>query len=79
MLVFSLKLEFHVAIYRRGRATYFNNDFFYNISLYNISVNIVPWRDIIYILSDIVLGVWRHIFSLATYFRHVLSPRGRAA
>ena len=35
----------------------------------SISVGVVPWRDIIYFLSDIFLGVWQCISSLAIYFR----------
>ena len=66
-------------------AIYFNNDLFYNKSLNNISVNIVPWRDIIYFTSDLFLGLWRSIFSLALYFPGAKSlikdksPRGRPA
>ena len=48
-----------------------------------MSAGVVPLRDIIYFLSDIFLGVWRFIFSLAIYFRGqnhtihcVKSPRG---
>ena len=67
-------------------AIYFNNDLFYNKSLTNISLGVVPQRDIIYFVSDLFLVVWRSIFSLAIYFRErnhlirrVLSPRGSPA
>ena len=67
-------------------AIHFNNDLFYNKSLNNISLGVVPQRDIIYLVSDLFLVVWRSIFSLAIYFRErnpvirrVLSPRGRPA
>ena len=42
------------------------DNLFYNKSLNNILVNVVPWRDIIYFLSDIFLGVCRCISSLPT-------------
>ena len=44
-------------------AIYFNNDLFYNKSLNNISLGVVPQRDIIYFVSDLFLVVWRSIFS----------------
>ena len=47
----------------------FNNDLFQNISPSNILVKVVPCREKIQFLSDIFLGLWRHIFSLVTYFR----------
>ena len=67
-------------------AIYFNNDLFYNKSLNNISLGVVPQRDIIYFASDLFQGLWRSIFSLAIYFRgrnasirRDKSPRGRPA
>ena len=56
------------------------------IYFHNISLGVVPQRDIIYFVSDLFLVVWRSIFSLAIYFWErnpviccVLSPRGRPA
>ena len=67
-------------------AIYFNNDLFYNKSLNNISLGVVPQRDIILFASDLFLGVWQFISSLAIYFgpaksliRRVLSPHGSPA
>ena len=64
----------------------FQHQFIKNNSLNNILVGVVPLRELIKFLSDIFLGVWQHIYSLATYFRpakslirRVLSPRGRPA
>ena len=50
-------------------ATYFNNESFFIRSPNSISVAVVPQRDIIYFASDLFLGLWRSIFSLAIYFR----------
>ena len=65
---------------------YLNSDLFYNKSLNSNSVGVVPHRDIINFASDLFLGVWRSIFSLAIYFRgrnalirRDKSPRGRPA
>ena len=65
---------------------YLNSDLFHNKSLNNISMGVVPQRDIIYFASDLFLGLWQSIFSLAIYFRgrnalirRDKSPRGRPA